>query len=339
MTNRQILLRRRPTGEPTPEDFSIVDSPMPAAGDGEVLRRTIYLSLDPYMRGRMNEGKSYAQPAAIGEVFVGGTVSEIVESHHPDWSKGDLVVGVDGWQQYAASAPSGLRKLDPTLAPISTALGVLGMPGLTAYVGLIDIARAKRGETVVVSAASGAVGSAVGQIARLKGCRTVGVAGSDQKCAYVVNELGFDAAVNHRKEGLRRSLRDACPNGIDVYFENVGGEVLAAVLTLINVGARIPLCGLISQYNATTLPAGPNLMPLLSNRAMIHGFIVRDHFDRLDAFLHEYGPLVRSGEFRYREDIAEGLDAAPQAFIGLLQGRNFGKQLVRVSADPAPARA
>lgn len=306
---------------------------MPVAQDGEVLRRTIYLSLDPYMRGRMNDARSYAPPVALGDVMVGGTVSDVIESRHPSFTKGDLVVGLDGWQEYASSPPQGLRKLDPRIAPISTALGVLGMPGLTAYVGLLDIGRAKSGETVVVSAASGAVGAVVGQIARLKGCRAVGIAGSAGKCDYIVSELGLDAAVNHGDADFREALRRACPNGIDVYFENVGGAVFAAVLPLINRGARIPLCGQISQYNATEPAPAPNLGPLLVNRALIQGFIVLDHVDRFGAFLAECSAWVRSGELRYREDIVSGLRAAPQAFIGLLEGRNFGKLLVRVSSD------
>ena len=339
MTNRQVRLRRRPVGAPTVDDFSIIDSPMPFARDGEVLRRTIYLSLDPYMRGRMNDTRSYAPSVALGEVMVGGTVSEIIESKNQSaFQPGDFVVGMDGWQQYASSPATGLRKIDPSVAPISTALGVLGMPGLTAYVGLLDIGRPVAGETVVVSAASGAVGSAVGQIARLKGCRAVGIAGSRAKCDYVVNELGFDAAVDYTRDGFAETLRDACPDGIDVYFDNVAGAVLEAVLRHINRGARIPLCGLISQYNATTPPRGPNLAPLLTNRALIRGFIVFDHVDRFGAFLNECGAWVRRGDLRYREDIVDGLDAAPQAFIGLLEGRNFGKQLVRVAADPTIER-
>jgi NADPH-dependent curcumin reductase CurA len=334
MTNRQIRLHRRPTGAPTPDDFSIVDSPMPRVDDGHVLRRTIYLSLDPYMRGRMNDARSYAAPVALGDVMVGGTVSQVIESGDERFKPGDFVNAADGWQQYASSPATGLRKLDPAVAPISTAVGVLGMPGLTAYVGLLDIGQAKSGETVVVSAASGAVGSVVGQIARLKGCRAIGVAGSTDKCEYLTRELGFHASVNHREPDLKNALRAACPNGIDVYFENVGGVVLDAVMGLINRGARIPLCGLISQYNTRPLPPGPNLAPVLTMRARIQGFIVSDHFDRFGAFLQECAPWVRSGELRYREDIVESLDAAPQAFIGLLEGKNFGKLLVRVSEDP-----
>jgi len=332
--NRQVLLRRRPVGAPTNDDFSIVDSAVRDVRDGEVVRRTIYLSLDPYMRGRMNEARSYAKPVALGEVMVGGTVSEVIQSRDPAFTPGDLVLGMDGWQSLAVSAPTNLRKLDPNVAPISTALGVLGMPGLTAYVGLLDIGQARSGETVVVSAASGAVGSAVGQIARLKGCRAVGIAGSREKCDYVVNDLKFDAAVNYKDGNLVHALREACPNGIDVYFDNVGGAVLAAAIRLINRGARIPLSGQISNYNATEPPVGPNLVPLIVNRALIRGFLASDHFDRYEAFLKDCGAWVRSGELRYREDIVEGLDNAPQAFIGLLEGRNFGKLLVRVSPDP-----
>jgi NADPH-dependent curcumin reductase len=338
MINRQVRLRRRPVGAPTADDFSIVDSPMPVVRDGEVLRRTIYLSLDPYMRGRMNEARSYAPSVALDDVMVGGTVSQVIESRHPSYQPDDLVVGMDGWQQYVSSVPTGLRPIDRSVAPISTALGVLGMPGLTAYVGLLDIGRAAAGETVVVSAASGAVGSVVGQIARLKGCRAVGIAGGQTKCDYIVNDLRFDAAVDYKRDGFAEALRDACPNGIDVYFDNVAGPVLETVLRYINRGARIPLCGLISQYNATDPPRGPNLAPLVTNRAIIHGFLVIDHFDRFSAFLNECGAWVRSGDLRYREDIVDGLDVAPQAFIGLLQGRNFGKLLVRVAPDPSVAR-
>jgi len=334
MTNRQVLLRNRPIGAPTVGDFEVVAAPLPAPGEGEILCRTIYLSLDPYMRGRMNEGRSYATPAQVGKPMVGGTVSEVVESGHPGFARGDFVLGYDGWQAYAASRGVGARKLDPRQAPISTALGVLGMPGMTAYVGLLDIGKPKEGETVVVSAAAGAVGSAVGQIAKIKGCRVVGVAGSREKCEHVVKELGFDACVNHKAEDLVQALEKACPRGIDIYFENVGGGVLAAVLRLINPNARIPLCGLISEYNATTPPPGPNLRPLLVNRALIKGFIVSDHADRLGDFLRDCTGWVREGRLKYREDVVESLENAPSAFLGLFQGRNFGKLLVRVGADP-----
>src|SRR5437016_295640 len=332
--NRQIRLKSRPIGPPTLDHFELAETPMPAAGDGEVHRRTIYLSLDPYMRGRMSDAPSYAVPVDVGGVMCGHTVSEVVESRHPKFKAGDIVAGYDGWQQHAVSNGKDLRPLDPKAAPVSTALGVLGMPGLTAYVGLLDIGRPKPGETVVVSAASGAVGSLVGQIAKLKGCRAVGVAGSPEKCAWVVKEAGFDACVNYKSEPLRPALQKACPSGIDVYFDNVGGDVLAAALTLINQNARIPLCGLISQYNAEELPPGPNLAPILVHRALIKGFIVSDHMDRLADFLRDMSQWYRAGKLTYREDVVVGLEQAPQAFLGLLRGRNFGKLVVKVGEDP-----
>ncbi|HEX9819532.1 MAG TPA: NADP-dependent oxidoreductase [Methylomirabilota bacterium] len=340
ITNRRVLLRSRPAGEPKPTDFEIADAPLPAPGDGEVLCRTIYLSLDPYMRGRMNDVKSYAPSVELGQPMVGGTVSEVVDSRHPAFQAGDFVLGYGGWQAYhvarpaATPGPFGPLKLDPAAAPISTALGVLGMPGMTAYVGLLDLGQPKAGETVVVSAAAGAVGSAVGQLAKIKGCRAVGVAGSPAKCEYVVKELGFDACVSHRADDLFAALKEACPKGIDVYFDNVGGEVLRTVLRLVNPFARIPLCGLISQYNATEPLPGPNLGPVLINRVTIRGFIVSDHVDRLPAFLADCGRWVREGRLKYREDVVEGLDQAPRAFIGLLRGENLGKLIVKVGPDP-----
>jgi len=329
--NHQILLKSRPAGMPTAANFEAVDRAMPVPADSEVLRRTIFLSLDPYMRGRMSDAPSYAAPVALGAVMCGHTVSRVVESRDPSFSTGDIVAGYDGWQQYAASPGKDLRKLDPDGAPISSAIGVLGMPGLTAFVGLVDIGQPKAGETVVVSAASGAVGSIVGQLAKHRGCRAVGVAGSREKCRYVVDQLGFDACVNYKTDDLVPALQAACPSGIDVYFENVGGAVLAAVLKCLNRGARIPLCGLISEYNATENIGGPNLRPLLVHRATVRGFIVSDHADRMPAFLKEVAPLVRDGRIAYREDIVDGLDAAPAALIGLFEGRNFGKMIVRVS--------
>jgi NADPH-dependent curcumin reductase CurA len=336
---RRIVLKNRPVGAPKPTDFSVVDAPVPSPGDGEILTRTIYLSLDPYMRGRISGVKSYAKGVDPGDLMVGGTVGQVLESKHPGFKTGDLVQGYDGWQTHGVSKGVGVRTLDPKQAPISTALGVLGMPGMTAYVGLLDIGKPKEGETVVVSAAAGAVGSAVGQIAKIKGCRVVGVVGSREKCEHVVKELGFDACVNHKAEDLVQALEKACPRGIDIYFENVGGGVLAAVLRLINPNARIPLCGLISEYNATTPPPGPNLRPLLVNRALIKGFIVFDHADRLGEFLRDCTGWVREGRLKYREDIVEGLENAPSAFLGLFQGRNFGKLLVRVGADPTRSTA
>jgi NADPH-dependent curcumin reductase CurA len=332
--NRQIVLRSRPVGMPKPGDFELVESPAPTPKDGEVLTRTVYLSLDPYMRGRISGARSYAQSVEPGQVIVGGTVGEVLESKHPGVARGDIVLGYDGWQSHAVSKGSGLRKLDPKQAPISTALGVLGMPGMTAYVGLLDIGRPKAGETVVVSAASGAVGSAVGQIAKIKGARAVGIAGSQDKCDYVVRELGFDACVNYKTGDLPSALKAACPSGIDVYFENVGGDVLRAVMTLLNQNARIPLCGLISEYNATEIGPGPNLRPFLFNRVLLKGFIVSDHLDRMGDFLRECGGWLREGRLKHREDIVAGLEKAPEAFIGLLQGKNFGKLLVRVGEDP-----
>jgi NADPH-dependent curcumin reductase CurA len=332
--NHQVVLRSRPVGMPKPADFDLVESPLPSPKDGEVLCRTIYLSLDPYMRGRISGAKSYAASVEPGQVIVGGTVGEVLESRHSGLAKGDVVLGYDGWQSHAVSKGGGLRKLDPKQAPVSTALGVLGMPGMTAYVGLLDIGQPKPGETVVVSAASGAVGSAVGQIAKIKGARAVGVAGSQDKCDYVVRELGFDACVNYRKGDLPASLKQACPNGVDVYFDNVGGDVLRAVMQLLNQNARIPLCGMISEYNASESTPGPNLRPLLFNRALIKGFIVSDHMARMDDFVKDCRGWVRDGRLKYREDVVVGLEKAPEAFIGLLQGRNFGKLLVRVGEDP-----
>ncbi len=332
--NRQVRLKSRPIGEPATSNFEIHDAPVPAAADGEVLRRTIYLSLDPYMRGRMSDAPSYATPVKLGDPMGGHTVSEVIESRHPGFSKGDLVTGYDGWQSYGLSNGRDLRTLDPTVAPISTAIGVLGMPGLTAFVGLMDIGQPRPGETVVVSAASGAVGAVVGQLATIKGCRTVGIAGSPDKCRYVVDELGFDACINYKTDDLVPALKAACPSGIDVYFENVGGAVFQAILRVINKGARIPLCGMISEYNATGYPAGPNLRPLLVQRAMIKGFIVSDHNDRAPAFFQEVAPLVMAGRIKFREDIVDGIENAPAAFIGLLAGKNFGKLMVKVSPDP-----
>jgi NADPH-dependent curcumin reductase CurA len=334
MTNRQILLRTRPEGKPSADNFEIVSTPVPPLPPDGVLRRTIYLSLDPYMRGRMSEGPSYTAPVALGQVMVGGTVAQVVDSRNPAFAAGDFVTAYDGWQEFGVSSGNDIRKLDPSIAPISTGQGVLGMPGMTAYVGLLDIGQPKTGETVVVSAASGAVGSVVGQIAKIAGCRAVGIAGSQEKCDYVVRELGFDACVNYKNREFPVELKAACPHGIDVYFENVGGAVLSAVLRLLNLNARIPLCGMISEYNALETPAGPNLRPLLVKRAMIKGFIVWDHNDRMPAFLKDCSTWIREGRLKFREDIVEGLDAAPSALLKLYEGANFGKLLVRVSPDP-----
>jgi NADPH-dependent curcumin reductase CurA len=332
--NRQILFKSRPAGEPSAENFELVETDVPEPGEGQYLARTIYLSLDPYMRGRMSGRKSYAEPAAIGQVMVGGTVSQVVSTRHPGFASGEFIVGYDGWQEYAVSDGKGVRKLDTSQAPISYGLGVLGMPGLTAYSGLLDVGKPKPGETVVVSAASGAVGSIVGQIAKIKGCRAVGIAGSDEKCAYVTEMLGFDACINRKTDDLDKALRQACPGGIDIYFDNVAGPILAAVLRQINLGARIPLVGLISQYNLEEPPPGPNLAPLLIKRAQIQGYLVVDHQHRTGDFLRDVSTWLKEGKVKYREDVVEGLEHAPEALPRLFRGENFGKLLVKVSYDP-----
>jgi NADPH-dependent curcumin reductase CurA len=329
--NRQIQLKSRPEGAPGLDNFELVERPVPEPGEGEVLMRTLYLSLDPYMRGRMSAAKSYAKPAAVGEPMVGGTVGEIVASRNPKFSVGDIVLGYGGWQEYALSSGTALRKLDPAAAPVSTALGVLGMPGMTAYVGLLEIGQPKPGETVVVAAASGAVGSVVGQIAKIKGCRAVGIAGGADKCRFVTGELGFDACVDHRAPDFARALEAACPKGIDVYFENVGGAVQQTVWPMLNDFARIPVCGLIAQYNSPTPMPGPDMFSVLRKRLMLRGFIVSDFAAKQGDFLREAGEWVRTGRLKYREDVADGLAQAPAAFLGLLHGKNFGKMLVRVA--------
>jgi NADPH-dependent curcumin reductase CurA len=280
----------------------------------------------------MSAARSYAPPAKLGEPMVGQTVSEVVESRHPAFVAGDIVVTTDGWQSHHVGDAKGLRKLDPAAAPVSWALGILGMPGLTAYVALLDIGQPKSGETVVVSAAAGAVGSATGQIAKLKGCRVIGTAGSDEKCDYIVNELGFDACINYKTQDLNEAMKAACPDGIDVYVDNVGGAVLQAVLRRINVHARIPLVGLISQYNTDPKAlAGPNLGPILTNRVKLQGMIIFDHFDRFPPFLEDMSGWLREGKVKYREDVIEGLENAPQALFGLFSGENIGKRVVKVS--------
>jgi len=337
-TNRQILLAARPEGAPAPEHFRLAETAAPEPREGEVLLQTLWLSLDPYMRGRMSAARSYAKPVEVGGVMEGGTVSKVVASRHKDFSVGDIVLSRAGWQAYAVSDGAGLRKLDPGRAPISTALGVLGMPGMTAYTGLATIGQPKAGETVVVAAATGPVGSTVGQIARLKGCSAVGIAGGADKCRYLIDELGFDAAVDHHAPGLAEKLQAACPRGIDVYFENVGGAVWEAVFPLLNDFARIPVCGLIAHYNDMAPPAGPNLTPqlmraVLTKRLTIRGFIVRDFAAQAPDFERDVAQWLRAGKIKYREDVVEGLENAPQAFIGLLKGKNFGKLLVRVAKE------
>ena len=327
--NRQVVLKRRPNGLPVPEDFAIVDQSLPEPGAGEVLLRGIYLSLDPYMRGRISGVRSYARPTEIGEVIEGRVVGRVARSNHPDFREGDDAAG-----GYGAVPGSGLLKLDPDEAPISTALGILGMPGMTAYIGLSDIGQPKAGETVVVSAASGAVGAVAGQLAQKSGARVVGIAGGADKCRYVKEELGFDAAVDHRSPDLGAALDSACPKGIDVYFENVGGAVQQAVFPRLNDFGRVVMCGMIAEYNDREPRPGPNLGAVVRKRLKIQGFIVSDQRHRQAEFRAMAAPLVKSGQLKYREDIVDGLDHAPEAFIGLLQGRNFGKLLVRLAPDP-----
>jgi NADPH-dependent curcumin reductase CurA len=335
-TNRQIHLASRPDGEPTAANFRVVDAPLPALNDNQVLVRNHYLSLDPYMRGRMNDAKSYAVPQELDKVMGGGTVGEVVESKHSNYKPGDMVVGMGGWQQYAvvdAAAPGMLRKVDTSRIPLSAYLGAVGMPGVTAWYGLMKICEPKPGQTIVVSAASGAVGSAVGQLAKAKGCRAVGTAGGAEKCRYVVDELGFDACIDYKAhrdpKSLYQALKDATPDGVDGCFENVGGPVLDATLARMNAFGRIALCGMISGYNGEPIPIQQPQLLLLS-RLRIEGFIVSEHMEVWPEALKELGTMVATGKLKYRETIAEGIDAAPEAFIGLLKGRNFGKQLVKL---------
>jgi len=336
---KRVVLVSRPVGEPKPSDFRIEEYAPPTPGPGQLLLRTIWLSLDPYMRGRMSDGPSYAAPVPIGGVMEGGTVSEVIASNHADFAKSDIVLSRAGWQTHALSDGKGLTKIDSKIAPISTVLGVLGMPGMTAYSGLLDIGKPQPGETVVVAAASGAVGSAVGQIAKIKGARAVGIAGGKDKCDYVKRELGFDDCLDHRDPDLASRLKDACPKGIDVYFENVGGAVFEAVFPLLNAFARVPVCGLIAHYNDTEAKppkwAASMMRAVLTKRLTIRGFIVSDFAARHADFLRDMSGWVREGKIKYKEFVTEGLDSAPVAFMGLLKGANFGKQLVRVGPDKA----
>ena len=326
-----MLLASRPTGWVTEANFRLDSVPVPKPKDGEVLVKNLWLSLDPYMRGRMNDQKSYAAKQEIDAVMVGGTAGEVIESNNPKFKAGDQVVGMYGWQQYGCSDGSGLNKVDGSRVPLSAFLGVLGMPGVTAWVGLLDICQPKAGETVVVSAASGAVGSVVGQIAKLKGCRAIGIAGGKAKCDYVVNELGFDACIDYKAGKLNEELKAATPNGIDCYFENVGGEILDAVLRRMNAFSRIAVCGLISQYNATEAYGVKTFQSILTNRIKVQGFIVSDRMELWARALPELIGWVAAGKIKYRETVAQGLESAPRAFIGLLKGENFGKQLVRLA--------
>lgn len=333
--NVSIHLASRPNGAPTTANFDVQRGPVPSVGEGEVRVRIRHLSLDPYMRGRMSDAPSYAAPVPVGAVMVGGTVGVVDESRHPGFSVGDRVLGTGGWQRYAISDGSDLRKLDLPDERLSLALGALGMPGLTAWWGLKNIGQPKPGETLVVGAATGPVGSMVGQLAKRAGARVVGVAGGPEKCAFATDTLGFDACIDHRDAAFAAKLERACPDGVDIYFENIGGAVLEAVMPLLNDHARVPVCGLVAHYNATSLPAGPDRTPMLlglilRRRIRLEGFIIVDHFDQLGTFLREVAPPVLSGEIVAREDFVEGLEHAPEAFIGMLDGSNFGKLVVRV---------
>ncbi|WP_228001060.1 NADP-dependent oxidoreductase [Nocardia australiensis] len=334
--SKRIVLASRPVGAPTPANFRTETVELAQPRAGEVVLRTLYLSLDPYMRGRMSAAKSYAPPVEVGGVMVGATVAEVIESRDSSLVKGDVVLAYSGWQSHDVVLASTVRKLDPDWAPVSTALGVLGMPGFTGYAGLLRIGQPKQGETVVVAAASGPVGSAVGQIARIKGARVVGIAGGPDKCAYVRDELGFDAAIDHRAPDFGEQLPAAVPEGIDVYFENVGGAVAAAVYPLLNTYGRVPVCGLIANYNATAAPEGPDRLPafygrILTKSLTVRGFIQSEFVKEMfPDFLRDMSGWIADGSVRYREDIVEGLEQAPEAFIGMLEGHNFGKLVVRV---------
>jgi len=336
--NRRVVLAARPSGLPKLSDFRVEETPMPRPAEGEVLLKVQYLSLDPYMRGRMNDAKSYAKPTAIGQEMEGGTVATVLESRHPEYRAGENVLSYSGWQSHAIAKPSELRKLDPKDAPLTTALGVLGMPGFTAYAGLLTIGRPKAGETVVVAAATGPVGSAVGQIAKIKSARAIGIAGGKAKCDFARQELGFDAVLDHGAADFPEQLAKVCPNGIDVYFENVGGHVWDAVFPLLNDFSRIPVCGLIAQYNVDGDFPGPDRFPVvmrqvLSKRLHIQGFIQRDFAEQRPAFYKDMAQWIREGRVKYREDIIDGLENAPQGLIGLLQGKNFGKLIVRLAEE------
>lgn len=338
-TNRQLVLAERPKGEPTKDTLNLVAGDIPAAGANQMLLRTEYLSLDPYMRGRMSDALSYADPVKINDVMIGGTVAQVVTSHVDGFASGDWVLSFNGWQDYALSDGAGVAKLDQSGTHPSWALGVLGMPGFTAWAGLTQIGMPKAGETIVVAAATGPVGATVGQIGKLLGCRVVGIAGGAEKCSFAVDELGFDACINHKAEDLAEQLTEATPDGIDVYFENVGGKVLDAVIPLLNPNARVPVCGIVSQYNATKLPDGPDRMnwlmvQILRKKIKMQGFIIYDDFGHLYAdFAKEMSGWIESGKVKYHEEIIDGLENAPAAFIGLLNGENFGKRVIRVGPN------
>jgi NADPH-dependent curcumin reductase CurA len=334
-TRRSVVLRTRPTGEPGAENFEIVEEALPRPAHGEVLTRTIWLSLDPYMRGRLSDRKSYAPPVQIGGVMEGGTIGEVIASADPAFAPGDVVLGTRGWQTHTVAPAATLVKLDRHGPPLSSYLGVLGMPGTTAYSGMKDIGNVKAGETVVVSAASGAVGAVAGQLAKRAGARVVGIAGGADKCLWVQETLGFDDCIDHRAMDLTDSLAAACPNGIDVYFENVGGAVQAAAFAHLNVFARVIMCGMVAQYNDTSPRPGPNLMFVVGKRVRIEGLIVSDKPERFAEWRALAAPWVADGSLKYRETVVDGLENAPDALALLLRGGNFGKMLVRVGPDPA----
>ncbi|WP_075180756.1 NADP-dependent oxidoreductase [Pantoea sp. 1.19] len=339
-TNRRIVLASRPHGAPDASNFRLESGHVPTPAAGQLLLRTVYLSLDPYMRGRMSDAPSYVPPVAVNEVMGAGTVAIVEQSQHPDYQPGDWVVSQNGWQDFALSDGRGLFKLSgPVLKHPSWALGVLGMTGFTAYMGLLDIGQPQAGETVVVGAATGAVGSIVGQIAKIKGCHVVGIAGGEEKCRYAEEVLGFDTCLNHHEEGLAERLSRYCPDGIDVYFESTGGKIFDAVLPLMNSKGRIPVCGLIADYNSTAPASGPNKLPLLQSailrkRLRVQGFIISlDYADRFAEFFNKMSQWVAGDRLVFREDVVDGLDNAPETFIGMLEGKNFGKVIVRVAGD------
>ena len=331
-SNIKVLLAARPKGYPRNEDFLVIESEIPKIKEGELLVKIDWLSLDPYMRGRMNDVKSYAPSVEVGDVMVGGAVGTIIESRTSLFSKGEIVEGSFGWQSYALSNGVGLRKINPDLGPIQSSIGVLGMPGLTAYFGLLDVCQPIAGDTVVVSAASGAVGQIAGQIAKIMGCRVIGTAGTNEKVQFIVDELGFDAGINYKTENVGASLNSACPDGIDIYFDNVGGFVTDEVIKRINTGARIAICGQVSQYNLEEPELGPrNLFHLTKSQAKMEGFLVFAYEARYDEALHRLSKWINQDKLRYKEDIAEGIRNAPQTFIGMLNGENLGKTLIKVS--------
>ena len=338
-TNRRILLAARPNGSPVSTDFKLEVAPRPEIEDGQVLLRTVYLSLDPYMRGRMSDAKSYATPLEIGDVILGGTVSRVEQSRHPDYKKDDWILSFNGWQDYAVSNGDDLTSLGAEPSQPSYALGIVGMPGFTAYMGLLDIGKPQMGETLVVAAATGPVGATVGQIGKLKGCRVVGVAGSAEKCRHAIDVLGFDACIEHKAPDFAEQLASACPDGIDIYYENVSGKVFNAVLPLLNTHARIPVCGLISLYSATGLPDGPDrtallMRAVLTKRLTIKGFIIFDDYaDHYPEFAKDMMVWLAEGKIKYLEQVVDGLENAAEAFMGLLKGENFGKLVVRVGDD------